>query len=179
MYEIKLKLMLDNYLNHFFKGRISNKPNKESKVKPIRTLGEIKDILKKRDTRMVQLDIDGELPSDAPQPIKDIFNKIKTMKMLGKLDDMKPEQIEDLISNQLNDALGVPIKSDKIKTDKFTVHRSVWKTNKLTERTLANVAKELEKAIEVEDYELAVRLREEMRELQSIENEGNDKKDEK
>lgn len=197
----KFKPMLDNYLNHFFGG--NQKPEDKPKIKTRRNGLSSKKVNKDSESRdaiedflrentdipknAMMIDLDN-IPDDLPPTLKDVFDKLKMMKLTGELDDLEADEFEKIISDAFNDVLGDPSEESKIRKDGITIERKAWEMNDGTarferlskkivstrkkapeERTLDVIKGELENAIEDEDYELAVKLREEMRDFKSVE----------
>lgn len=190
--------MKNSYINHFFDRNKKSVPE----IKSI--LGDlIKDLSSKRNhirgensndsdremrerlgvpPKAMLLDIDN-IPENVPPIIKSVFDKLKVLKVTGKLDDLTPEEFDNIISGEFSNVLGEPAEEEVIKKDGIIIDRKIWKineteqfskvssrpnkNNKLDKRTLKLVEAELDDAIETEDYERATELRDEIKKLKS------------
>lgn len=184
--------MINHYLNHFFGD---NNSNKGKKPKP----GKFNDNSSKIDntlnslglpigTRIIDLD---NIPDDLPQPIKSVFTKLKAMRIAGKFDDLDPEELDKVITNEFNTILGDPTEEQTTKKDGVTIDQKIWdvtnnekvgmaskKKNTPSVRDLTAINYELEIAIENEEYEKAAILQNEINTLKASQNQANKKKSE-
>lgn len=182
-----------NYFNHFFGDntpkKSNPKPNHREIPDDIRAefLSDMN--LPPHTARMIDLD---DIPDDLPPEVKVVFDKIKTLRLTGKLDNLEPEDVEKMINSEFTEALGEPSEEHITNKNGISIAKRVWdigqnekfaqvtKSNiKPPERTIDTVVNELEIALENEDYESAVKLREEMRAMQQIETQQNKKKKKK
>jgi excinuclease UvrABC helicase subunit UvrB len=178
--------MLEKYLNHFFGRNSADNSSGDTSSNNSTPIND--DIIGKP----IIIDINN-IPDDLPQPIKEAFEKIKSLSILGKLDDLDPIQLDKVISEELNESLGEPSEEQTIKKDGLIIERKIWDLNekekfvkvskseaeKHAKRTIEVVGNELEDAIEVQDFILAAKLRDEMRAMQGLENEPTKRKSKK
>jgi hypothetical protein len=180
--------MFENYVTHFFGNNEYNKVPKHTKDSIIKI--PFDDIVDGAKIKMIDID---NIPQDLPPHIKSVFDKIKSLGMLGKLDGLNTDEVNDIISSQFNEALGEPTEEHIITKDGVTTERKVWDLNdkekftqvlksnsgKKVKRTIEVIENELKIAVENDEYELAAKLRDEIIKIESTENKQVNKKNKK
>ena len=102
---------------------------------------------------------------NAPEEIKNMVKMLKGLKATGQLDDMTPDEIDEIVNAEMDKAFGTPKDAEEIKMDGKTISRRVYTRKNLSE--LESLEMGLKRALDAEDYEAAGVLRDEITKLKN------------